>query len=159
VDSPTVSVGLWGGVPSHSVTSLQIGYFYSSRQGAALALFMLLRPPVVRLSIGFTAPRRTSEQLARAMRVLTVATRVEAGCLSCRLWTDLTDDCDVHYEERWRNEDAMRRRILSEGFTKLLEVLEASPTRPTIEFDFVSRHLGLEYIESIRRAGPELSSK
>jgi quinol monooxygenase YgiN len=146
-------------VLSHGVTSLQIGHFYSSRQGAALALFMLLRPPVVRLSIGFTAPRRTSEQLARAMRVLTVATRVEAGCLSCRLWTDLTDDCDVHYEERWRNEDAMRRRILSEGFTKLLEVLEASPTRPTIEFDFVSRHLGLEYIESIRRAGPELSSK
>jgi hypothetical protein len=44
----------------------------------------------------------------------------------------------------------MRRRVLSDQFTKLLEVLEASPRRPTVEFDFVAKRMGLDYIESVR---------
>ena len=48
----------------------------------------------------------------------------------------------------------MRRRVLSDPFTKLLEVLEASPRRPTVEFDFVSKRMGLEYVENVRSDDP-----
>jgi hypothetical protein len=48
----------------------------------------------------------------------------------------------------------MRHRVLSDAFTKLLEVLEASPARPSVEFDFVAKRMGLEYIEMVRNDDP-----
>ena len=48
----------------------------------------------------------------------------------------------------------MRQRVLSDAFTRLLEVLEASPRPPTVEFDFVAKRMGLDYIENVRSADP-----
>ena len=107
----------------------------------------------------FRAPERDARRIVTALRVLTVATRLEPGCVECRLWSESGDDCDVHYEERWGSEDAMRLRVLSDGFTKLLEVLEASPTCPIVEFDFVAKRMGMEYIETIRGAGSRLPGR
>ena len=101
-----------------------------------------------------TAPERDGRRIATALRVLIIPTRLEPGCLSCAIWTELGEDCRVHYEERWCSEEAMRRRVLSDTFTKLLEVLEASPRRPTVEFDFVSKRMGLDYIEKVRSTDP-----
>jgi quinol monooxygenase YgiN len=109
---------------------------------------------VVRLAIGLSAPERDVRRIATALRVLVVPTRLEPGCLSCTVWTELDEDFRVHYEERWCSEEAMRRRVLSDPFTKLLEVLEASPQLPTVEFDFVSKRMGLDYIETVRSADP-----
>ncbi len=115
---------------------------------------MLVAWFVVRLAIGLSAPERDGRRIATALRVLIIPTRLEPGCLSCTIWTELGEDFRVHYEERWCSEEAMRRRVLSNPFTKLLEVLEASPRRPTVEFDFVSKHMGLDYIENVRNADP-----
>ena len=115
---------------------------------------MLWRVFVVRLAIGLSAPERDGRRIATALRVLIVPTRLEPGCLSCSIWTELGEDFRVHYEERWSNEDTMRHRVLSDAFTKLLEVLEASPARPSVEFDFVAKRMGLEYIEMVRSDDP-----
>ena len=93
--------------------------------------------------------------MAEALRSLMRGTRLEPGCLDCRVWTTVDEEdqtsSNVHYEERWRTETAMEARVRSEAFTKVLEVLEASTEPPQVEFDFVSRHQGLEYVEAIRR--------
>jgi len=123
-----------------------------------LALIVLICFLVVRLSIELSAPERDGRRIVSALRMLTVATRLEPGCLSCGLWTELSEDSYLHYEERWRSEEAIRRRVLSDAFTKLLEVLEASPTRPTVAFDFVARRRGLEFIEEVRGLGPPCES-
>ena len=120
----------------------------------SVALIVLCRCLVVRLAIELSAPERDGRRIATALRVLIVATRLEPGCLSCTLWTELGEDFRVHYEERWRSEEAMRQRVLSDAFTKLLEVLEASPARPSVEFDFVAKRMGLEYIEMVRSDDP-----
>jgi hypothetical protein len=76
------------------------------------------------------------------------------GRTRARIWTEQGDDFRVHYEERWSCEESMRRRVLSDAFTRLLEVLEASPHRPTVEFDFVAKRMGLEYVERVRTPDP-----
>jgi quinol monooxygenase YgiN len=119
-----------------------------------VALIVLWRWLVVRLAIGLSAPERAGRRIATALRVLIIPTRLEPGCLSCTIWTELGEDFRVHYEERWSNEEAMRHRVLSDAFTKLLEVLEASPARPSVEFDFVAKRMGLEYIEMVRGDDP-----
>ena len=93
--------------------------------------------------------------MAEALRSLMRGTRLEPGCLDCRVWTTVDEEdqtsSNVHYEERWMTEAAIESRVRSEAFTKVLEVLEASTEPPQVEFDFVARHQGLEYVEAVRR--------
>jgi quinol monooxygenase YgiN len=83
-------------------------------------------------------------------------TRLEPGCLDCQLWTSAMEEnpgrTAVHYEERWATERAIENRVRSAAFTSVLEVLEAAAEAPHVEFDFVSRQQGLEYVEEVRRA-------
>jgi len=82
-------------------------------------------------------------------------TRLEPGCTDCQVWTQAEGEdaarTELHYEERWASERAMENRVRSDAFTKVLEILEASSDVPRVEFDFVSRHQGLEYVEEVRR--------
>jgi quinol monooxygenase YgiN len=111
---------------------------------------------MVRLSVLLHAPTCQARGIEGALRTLMRGTRLEPGCLDCQLWTNAREEnpgqTDVHYEERWATEPAIENRVRSEAFTKVLEVLEAAADVPQVEFDFVSRHQGLEYVEEIRRA-------
>ena len=52
----------------------------------------------------------------------------------------------VRYEELWATEEAMRLRVRSQEFTRLLEVLESAPEAPSVQFDFVMETRGLDYV-------------
>ena len=110
---------------------------------------------MVRLTVVLHATASHALGIIDALRVLMRATRLEPGCIECQAWT--TEDegepgrLEVHYEERWSSEPSIERRVRSEAFTKVLELLEGSVEPPVVEFDFVSRHHGLEYVEAVRR--------
>ena len=84
---------------------------------------------VVRLAVALAAPACGTEQLVHALRFLASPTSIEPGCLGCRVWTEDSDE-SVRYVEEWATEDAMRLRVRSERFTRLLEVLESAPRHP-----------------------------
>jgi quinol monooxygenase YgiN len=113
---------------------------------------------MVRLSVLLHAPNPRAMAIRQALLALMRATRVQPGCLGCHVWSNAEEEdggdggrTDVHYEERWASELAMETRVRSDAFTKVLEVLEAAAEVPQVEFDFVSRHQGLEYVEAVRR--------
>ena len=56
----------------------------------------------------------------------------------------------VHYEEQWADEKAIEARVRSDRFTMLLEVVERAPDNPKVEFEFVAKRQGLEYVEAVR---------
>lgn len=108
---------------------------------------------MVRLTIVMAAPAATARRLAEALRVLGGTTRLERGCLACNVWTtEPAGDAGwvVRYEERWASEATMEARVRSDDFTKLLEVVEGAPETPEVEFEFVARRQGLEYVEAVR---------
>ena len=110
---------------------------------------------MVRLSIRLHAPPCQARAIEDALRTLMRGTRLEPGCLGCEVWTSAEEEesglSEVHSEERWATESAIENRVRSEAFTNVLEVLEAAADVPRVEFDFVSSHQGLEYVEKIRR--------
>ena len=79
-------------------------------------------------------------------------TRVEPGCLACRVWTEDSEESTVRYVEEWATEDAMRLRVRSERFTQLLEVLESAPAPPSVQFDFITETRGLDYVAEVRES-------
>ena len=110
---------------------------------------------MVRLTVNLHAPAPHALGIMDALRMLMRATRLEPGCVDCQAWTTEDEDdpgrMEVHYEERWSTEPSIERRVRSEAFTKVLELLEGAVAPPHVEFDFVSRHQGLEYVEAVRR--------
>jgi quinol monooxygenase YgiN len=103
---------------------------------------------MVRLTVRLNATSaRTARELLDALRFLVVGTRLEPGCLECSAWTD--PDGKVHYVEQWATEADMRQRVRSDGFTSLLVVIEAA-TDPQVQFDFVTKTRGLDYVAQVR---------
>ena len=105
---------------------------------------------MVRLAVELATPARGTQQLIHALRFLASPTSLEPGCLGCHVWTEDNDESLVRYEEEWATEDAMRLRVRSEQFTRLLEVLESLPAAPRVQFDFVTESRGLDYVEEVR---------
>lgn len=109
---------------------------------------------MVRLSVVLIGSARTAARLEEALRSLMVPMMLTDGCLDCSAWVE--PDWTVHYLEDWATEAHMRARVRSEVFTRLLSVIEASEEQPRVQFDFVTKTRGLDYIEEIRRS-PESS--
>ena len=107
---------------------------------------------MVRLVVALTAPASGADQLLHALRLLASPTQIEPGCLGCRVWIDDAEERAVRYVEEWATEAALRLRVRSRSFTRLLEVLESAPTPPEIRFDFVTATRGLDYVAEVRRA-------
>ena len=106
---------------------------------------------MVRLTVAFTAASsRSVQELLEALRFLITGTRLEEGCSRCSAWAE--PDSTVHYVEEWETEADMRRRVRSPRFTSLLAVMEAARESPRVQFDFVTRTRGLDYVAEVRGA-------
>ena len=105
---------------------------------------------MVRLAVALALPASSTKPVVHALRLLASPIRIEPGCLGCRVWIDDSDESTVRYEEEWTTEDAMRSRVRSQRFTRLLEVLETAGVPPWVQFDFVNETRGLEYVAEVR---------
>ena len=104
---------------------------------------------MVRFSIALTATSaRCVQDLLDALRFIVLGTRLEPGCLRCRAWAD--PDSTVRYLEEWATEPDMKRHVRSESFTSLLSILE-SASNPHVQFDFVTKSRGLDYVAEVRK--------
>ena len=105
---------------------------------------------MVRLAVSLVASGRGPKPLVHALRFLAWPISLEAACLGCRVWIEESDEFTVRYVEEWATEEAMRLRVRSERFTRLLEVFESSQKTPSVQFDFVSETRGLDYVAEVR---------
>lgn len=104
---------------------------------------------MVRLTVAFTAASsRSVQELLDALRFLITGTRLEEGCCGCSAWAE--PDSTVHYVEEWETEADVQRRVRSPRFTSLLAVMEAARESPRVQFDFVTRTRGLDYVAEVR---------
>jgi quinol monooxygenase YgiN len=103
---------------------------------------------MVRLTVALHGgSARYSQELLDSLRFLVMGTRLEPGCLGCSAWTD--PDLTVRYVEDWASEADMRQRVRSNHFTLLLAIIE-SAKEPRVQFDFVTKTRGLDYVADVR---------
>ena len=106
---------------------------------------------MVRLAVALAAPACGTEHVVHALRLLASPTRIEPGCLGCRVWTEDSEESTVRYVEEWATEDAMRQRVRSERFTRLLEVLEVRTcAHPASSSTSSTKTRGLDYVAEVR---------
>ncbi len=98
-------------------------------------------------TIRMVIPPKKRGEVLQILSSMAERCRFEQGCLSCRVYQDVELEPVLMVEQQWENGEDLDRHLRSEGFRKLLLVVEMSLERPEIRFDEISRSTGVETIE------------
>ena len=101
------------------------------------------------------------KQVVRSLRASSGPTRVEPGCLACRVMEEVDDPGHVHYLEMWETSEQLVARLRSKRYRHVLAAMEESVASPQLQFFWVSEVKGIEFLEAARldAAQPEPQSQ
>ena len=108
----------------------------------------------VNLRVKVSHKRR--QDFMNSARLILEPTKIQSGCISCRLYQDLDEPDAVFLVEEWESREKLDRHFKSEQYRIVLSLMEASDQFPEIKINTVSKIEGLEAIEAARR-GQEIS--
>ena len=83
-------------------------------------------------------------------RLILGPTKIQPGCISCRLYQDLDEPDAVFLVEEWKSRKKLDRHFNSEQYRIILSLMEASDRFPDIKINTISKTEGLEAIEAVR---------
>jgi quinol monooxygenase YgiN len=90
------------------------------------------------------------QELGKALATLVGPIQVQPGCLGCRLFQSLPIQDGLQIEARWETQEDLIRHLQSDGYKRLLLLMELSAAPPVLEFLTVVESRGLELVESAR---------
>ena len=108
----------------------------------------------VTLRIKVSDKRR--QDFINSAKLILGPTRIQPGCMSCRLYQDLDEPDAVFLVEEWESREKLDRHFSSEQCRIMLSLMEAADQFPEFKINTVSKMEGLEAIEAARR-GQEIS--
>jgi quinol monooxygenase YgiN len=103
-------------------------------------------------TIGMTMPAKKHGEALKVLKSVAKRCKVHPGCLGCHIYEDLQEDNVLVYEEMWRSEEDLDRRLRSAEYRTMLLVMEMALKHPEVRFDKVSTSTGMEMIEKARRS-------
>ena len=80
-------------------------------------------------------------------------TRVESGCISCRIYRDVQEEHGIMMEEFWKNQEELEHHLRSSDYRSVLLVVEMAEGPPEIRFSAIAHSSGVETIEKARSHG------
>jgi len=101
-------------------------------------------------SIRIIIPSKKRKEALIILSSLIEQTKLEEGCVSCRLYRDVQEERALMLAETWASEKDMERHLSSDKFLAVLLVVEMASEFPEIRFDVISHSTGIETIEKAR---------
>ena len=112
---------------------------------------------MITVTLRMKVSHKRRKDVMNSARLILGPTRIQSGCISCRLYQDLDDSEAVFLVEEWESREKLDRHFNSEQCRIMLSLMEASDQFPEIKINTVSKLEGLEAIEAVTR-GPEISA-
>jgi len=105
---------------------------------------------MVLATLRMTIPAKKVGEALKILRSVAELSRVQLGCLSCRVYRNGLGDNVLLFEQLWSNEADLERHLRSDEYRQVLLVLEMAIKQPEIRFDTISSSAGIEIIEKAR---------
>jgi quinol monooxygenase YgiN len=113
---------------------------------------MLITQIVIQVALKIIADSKGVQPMMQALRSLMPPIQLDRGCRGCYLYVEVGEPNSLLYVEEWDTQKDLEREMRTARFTRMLSVMESSPTPPVLEFQFVSQTRGLEYIAEVQSA-------
>ena len=95
-------------------------------------------------------PLRMQEEALEMLGSVREQVRFEPGCISSRLYRDVSDGRILMLEDVWQSREEMEHYLQSDVYRRVLLVVEMAEMQPEIHFDTVVRSDGMETIVRAR---------
>jgi quinol monooxygenase YgiN len=105
---------------------------------------------MIHATIRMKMPVQKAKQAMEILRSVAERTRVEPGCISCRIYRDDQEEHAILIEEFWRSQEELERHLRSAEYRNVLLVVEMAHEKPEINFCDFSGSTGVETIEKAR---------
>ena len=105
---------------------------------------------MITVSLGFRVSHKRRKDFMNSARLIPGPTRIQPGCISCRLYQDLDESDAVFLVEEWDSRKKLDRHLNSDQYRVILSLMEASDRFPDIKINTISKTEGLEAIEAVR---------
>jgi quinol monooxygenase YgiN len=96
------------------------------------------------------APKGQGQQVGSALQSLVGPTRVQSGCLKCRLLQSWQDPDELVMEGNWETIEDLIHHLQSDAYKRVLLLMELSPVPPVLQFCTVQGISGLDLVEKAR---------
>lgn len=101
-------------------------------------------------TISMTVPVKRFAEAWTILKSIAEQSRVQPGCLSCRIYKNGQEDNALMFQQLWSDEENMERHLRSDQYRQVLLVLEMAAEQPEIRFDTILSSKGIETIEKAR---------
>jgi len=105
---------------------------------------------MIHATIRMKLPGQKAKEAMEILRSVAERTRVEPGCISCRIYRDDQEEHAILIEEFWRSQEELERHLRSAEYRNVLLVVEMAHEKPEISFCEFSGSTGVETIEKAR---------
>ena len=105
---------------------------------------------MIHATIRMKMPGQKAKEAMEILRSVAERTRVEPGCISCRIYRDDQDEHTILVEEFWKSQEELERHLRSAEYRNVLLVVEMAHEKPEISFCEFSGSTGVETIEKAR---------
>jgi quinol monooxygenase YgiN len=105
---------------------------------------------MIHATIRMKMPGQKLGKAVEILRSMVERTRVQPGCVSCRIYHDEQEEDMIMIEELWRSQEEHECHLRSAEYRNLLLVVEMAHTEPEIRFSEFSASTGVETIEKAR---------
>ncbi len=102
------------------------------------------------VTLRIKVPREPHRDFMDSARLIVEPTRIQPGCISCRLYQEIDEPDAVFLVEEWESRKELDRHLNSEQCRIVLSLMEASDQYPEIKLNTISKTEGLEAIEAVR---------
>lgn len=99
-------------------------------------------------TITISASRANKDEILDILFSVKGPTEVQAGCMRCSIYQDVTDDSQITYMEEWIDKKNLFHHIRSPLYRSILAALDMSIKQPIIHFSTVSKMEEMELIQS-----------
>jgi len=108
---------------------------------------------MIHATIRMTLPAQKAKEAEEILRSMAERTRVQPGCISCRIYHDTQEKHVIMIEEVWKSQEELERHLRSAEYRNVLLVVEMAHKEPEIRFSAFSHSTGIETIEMARSQG------
>lgn len=110
---------------------------------------------MIQIQLTLTAHPGHGPHMLKALRSLALGLQTDGhrehgSVLRCAIYTEPATPEAICYVEEWAVTRELDQRVRSPAFLRLLAIMETAAAPPSLEFRFIDRVCGLDYVESLR---------
>jgi quinol monooxygenase YgiN len=114
---------------------------------------------VIQAVVTIVVAQEKRNEIMKSMRSTVGPTRVQPGCVDCRVYVDAGDPNVLSLVQQWDTRADLQRHVRSDLYRTVLAIIESSLKDPEIAIHTISKTEGIEAIEKLMEPCTRESAK